>query len=219
MGIRAMAVAAVTIAAGLMAAVPCSAAIGGLLQVPTADVIERGAFEVGLANFGAFGSADTDTILESQFGLTSRLSAGLDLDPGESDNLRGVGNVKYLLAPGTEGRPGLAVGIYGAGARLRSGSYLTVTDSFGSLRGHIGFIHFEDADSWFVGIDRPMSDRLLLEADYISGEANGGSAGLVYTLARSLSVEAGVLFPNEDLADTGFVVNLVTAGSFSLGGD
>ena len=66
---------------------------------------------------------------------------------------------------------------------------------------------------WFAGVERAVTDRLALMADFTSGDNNLASIGINYQLKDDFALMAGVLFPNAGDEDTGFSLHLVFEGS------
>ncbi len=198
---------AIVVMFGLLTVGSCGAAVEGLLQIPTADLTPVGALNLEVANEGAFGYKETDTFVNTQYGLSPRVAVGVDIDASE-DSADVIANAKFLLATETARRPAVAFGIHDAGPGLHSGSYLVLTKELGGFRGHAGYVHADGQDEWFVGADTSPSERLTIEADYVHGAGNGASIGFAYYFARDVYVEAGALFPNNDGERTGFTVGI-----------
>ena len=198
----------------VLAAAPCQACYSGLIIIPTADMVEPGKYAIEPQFDGSLAESSVDTrILNSQFGLSPRFEAGVDFDMSDDADPRVLGNFKYLAAPGFKRAPAIALGVCNAGSRIRSSPYAAATRDFGSLRGHLGFMHIEGSNRWFAGMDRALTDRLTLMADYTSGEENLASVGFNYQFEDEFGVMAGVLFPNAGDEDTGFSLHLVFTGS------
>ena len=197
-------------AAILVLAAPCLACYSGLIIIPTADMVEPGKYAIEPQFDGALAGPSVDTrIVNSQFGLSPRLEAGVDFDLSDDAEPRVLGNFKYLVAPGSKRAPAIALGVWNAGSRIRSSLYVAATRDYGSLRGHFGVMHIEGNNCWFVGADRALTDRITLMADYTSGKENFSSVGFNYQFKDDFGAMAGVLFPNAGDEDAGFSLHLV----------
>lgn len=206
--------AAVVATAVLGLAAPCPACYSGLIIIPTADMVEPGKYAIEPQLDGSLAESSIDTrILNSQFGLSPRLEAGVDFDLSDDADPRVLGNLKYLAAPGSKRAAAIALGVCNMGSHIRSNPYVVATHELGSLRGHFGVMRIEGNNRWFAGMDRAVTDRLTLMADYTSGEENLASVGFNYQFKDEFGVMAGVLFPNSGDEDAGFSLHLVFTGS------
>jgi len=196
------------------AAAPCPACYSGLVVIPTADMVEPGKYAIEPQFDGSLAESSVDTrILNSQFGLSPCLEAGVDFDLSDDADPRVLGNFKYLAAAGSKRAPAIALGLCNAGSNIRSNPYVVATHELGSLRGQLGVTRIEGNSRWFAGLDRALTDRLTLMADYTSGEENLASVGFNYQFKDEFGVMAGVLFPNSGNEDAGFSLHLVFMGS------
>ncbi|HUV04042.1 MAG TPA: hypothetical protein VMX94_02925 [Armatimonadota bacterium] len=208
-------IAAAVATAVLGLAAPCLACYSGLVVIPTADMVEPGGYAIEPQFDGLLAGSSIDTrILNLQSGISPRLEAGVDFDMSYDADPRILGNCKYLMAPGSKRAPAIALGLCNAGSKIRSSPYLVATQESGSLRGHFGIMRIEGNNRWFAGVDRAVSDRLTLVADYTSGDDNFASVGFNYQFEDEFGVMAGVLFPNAGDEDTGFSLHLVFTGSW-----
>ena len=207
--------AAVVATAVLGLAAPCLACYSGLVVIPTADMVEPGKYAIEPQLDGSLAGPSVDTrILNSQFGLSPCLEAGVDFDLSDDADPRILGNFKYLAAPGSKRAPAIALGVCNMGSHIRNNPYVVATHELGSLRGHLGVMRIGGDNRWFAGAERALSDRLTLMADYTSGEENFSSVGFNYQFKDEFGVMAGALFPNSGDEDTGFSLHLVFTGSW-----
>jgi hypothetical protein len=198
----------------MLASLPCMATYSGLVVIPTADVLADGEYCIEPQIDDTFGGdGEQVRILNTQFGLASRLEAGVDYDLSEDVDTRVFLNAKYLLLPGTQKSPAVAVGVCGIGEDVRSSSYVVGTQEIApSSRVHLGVMRIEGKNRWFVGADYAVSEKLTLMADYTYGDENCSSVGFDYAVSDKVSIFGGILIPNESDEDTGFTLHLVVSG-------
>jgi len=193
-----------------IAAAPASACYTGLTIIPTAETVGAGQYAIEPQLDGGFPARGADTrIINTQFGFGERVEAGVDYDLSEEAPTRVLLNAKYLLAPDTERAPGLAVGICNIGRDVKSAPYAVATHGMTVVRGHLGVSRIEGANCWFVGMDRALTDRVVVMADYLSGAENFSAVGASYQFSERFGVLAGALFPNTRGEETRFTVHLV----------
>lgn len=186
--------AAVVATAVLGLAAPCPACYSGLIIIPTADMVEPGKYAIEPQLDGSLAESSIDTrILNSQFGLSPRLEAGVDFDLSDDADPRVLGNLKYLAAPGSKRAAAIALGVCNMGSHIRSNPYVVATHELGSLRGHFGVMRIEGNNRWFAGMDRAVTDRLTLMADYTSGDENFSSVGFDYQFKDEFGVRKSVV--------------------------
>jgi hypothetical protein len=198
-----------------VAALPAWACYSGLVNIPTADVVEPGQYGIELQFDDSFARGSEDTrIVNTELGLTPRFEAGVDFDVSREAESRVMLNAKYILWPAGEGRPALALGICNVGRRATNTPYLVATREFRSVRGHLGAARIDHRDCWIIGADRAVTDKLTLMADYTSGSDNSATIGGSYQFTDSFGIMAGVILPNCHDEDTEFTVHLVFNGPY-----
>jgi hypothetical protein len=199
----------------VLAAPPAQACYSGLVNIPTADLVEPGQYGLELQLDGALRGGGADTrILNTELGLGPRCEAGLDFDLSEEADTWALLNAKYLLAAGGPKRPAVALGVCGVGRSVTNMPYLVATQEFPDVRGHLGWARIDDQNRWFVGVDRALNDKLTLMADYTSGSDNVATVGAGYQFTDTFGVMAGVVFPNASEEDTGFTIHFVLNGPY-----
>jgi len=207
----ALAVAVLLLATGI----PCVACYSGLAVIPTADMVPAGEYGLEPQFDGSCEGGSVGTrILNTQFGITPRLDAGVDFDLSDDADPRVLGNFKYLAVNGGTRSPAVALGVCNLGSNIRSSPYVAATHGFGALRGHAGLMRIEGNNRWFIGADRNVTERLMLMADYVSGDENSSSVGFNYQFNDGFGILGGVLFPNADGEETGFTLHFVFTGSY-----
>ncbi len=176
---------------------PAAACYSGLTIIPTADTVARGEYAINLQVDGDLPTPSADTyIVNTQFGLTDRLEAGVDFDLTRDADPRTFFNAKYVMFGNIEQGRALAVGITGIARHLKSNPYAVATVDVQAARAHLGAMRIENKTRWFVGADRDLTDRVSLLADYTSGEENYSSVGVNYQFTDGVGLLAGVEFPN-----------------------
>lgn len=193
---------------------PAAACYSGLVIVPTADTVGDGQWSVELQHDGLVSAMVVETsVLNTQFGIGPGLEIGADigLDADTQGASRVMLNGKYAFDAGEAGR--LAVGICNTCRACRSVPYFVATIGQGAARAHVGALRSEGANHWFVGVDRSVSNRLALLADYTEGSDQAASVGANYQINKRLSVMAGVLLPN-DGSGAAFTVHVVLSGGW-----
>lgn len=189
----------------------------GLIQIPAAQVLPPGAYELILeVDVGAGDNNSTAIIVDSQFGLTPRLEAGIDFDLGLGADSVLVGNLKYLFATNSKHTWGAALGVYTLSTALRSAEYVVASRYLGGCDVHLGLMHVNNGNQWFAGLNSSFLKRLTFVGDHISGEGNYSSLGVQYNLNDRFNVLAGVLFPNTSGCDTQYTVQFTLAGPYIL---
>jgi hypothetical protein len=187
----------------------------GLVDIPTAEVIESGQCGLELQFDGAFARRRADTrIFNTEFGLNQRLEAGVDFDLSHDVQARTLLNAKYMLSTRGNHSPALAVGICNVGRNVKSTPYVVATQQFKVLRSHLGGVRIEGNHRWFIGADRAITDRLTLIADCTSGSENSSTAGASYQFNDRFGILAGVTFPNARDEDARFTVHFVFSGPY-----
>ena len=189
----------------------------GLIQIPAAQVLPPGAYELILeVDMGAGDNNTTAVIVDSQFGLTPRLDAGIDFDLGLGADSVLVGNLKYLFATDSKHTWGAALGVYTLSTALRSAEYVVASRYLGGCDVHLGLMHLNNGNQWFAGLNSSFLKRLTFMGDHVSGQGNYSSVGVQYNFNDRFNVLAGVLFPNTSGCDTQYTVQLTLAGPYSV---
>jgi len=195
--------------AAFLFTIPAQACYTGLVNIPTAEVVEPGQYGIELQLDGSFASGTADTrILNTELGLSPRFEAGVDFDLSREAETRTLLNAKCLLSHGGN-RPALALGVCNVGRHASSTPYLVATQEFHQTRGHLGAARIDGRDRWFVGGDHAVNDKLTFMADYTSGSDNLAAVGASYQFADRFGVMAGVILPNSRDEDTGLTVHFV----------
>jgi len=203
-------VVAITLGAG-----GAHACYSGLVNIPTAEVLEPGQLDIAPQFDGSFAAGSTDTrILNTELGITSRFEAGVDFDLSPDAEASPFLNAKYLLLPGGEGATALALGICSVGRGLNNTPYLVATQEFRSVRGHLGVARIDDHHRWFVGADHALTDQLTLMADCTNGAENYATVGGCYQFTDGFGITAGAILPNARGEDDRFTVYFVFSGSY-----
>ncbi|MBP6963712.1 MAG: hypothetical protein KBC96_04825 [Armatimonadetes bacterium] len=191
----------------------CLACTSGLIAIPTAETVPHGEYDIEPQIDGVMSGLRDDTwILNTQFGLTPRLAAGVDFQWADGDDGEVLLNFQYLLVPSTDVRPAVAVGIHSLGVGPEHGRFLVATQELDALRVHAGVESIENESQWFVGADYAVSERLVLMGDYTAGSENCSSVGFCWHQREGFDVQLGVLFPNSSSADTRFSLAFVLTG-------
>lgn len=191
------------------------AAFTGLIAIPTADVVPPGQYGAEFQMNGELAARTIDgRIINSEFGLAPRVEAGLDLDVSDDADGRALLNAKYLITPSNAHRPAVATGLFSLGPRLKSSGYVVATQPFRGFRAHGGFMRIDDRDRWFIGADAPITKRVTLMTDFISGSDNFSSVGINFAMGERYCILAGVLFPNQHGQPTQFNLHLCLSGSY-----
>jgi len=168
--------------AGVAAAAPSFFGYTGLIVVPTADALSADEW-----NVGAF-SSDLGPRLETfegQFGLRNGVEVGVArLRQGDDRDTVLMG--KYAIAPETDRRAGLAVGIFDPTDQVEATVYFAASKTFGrtlkafdkeitSVRGTIGF-GGGALDGIFLGASGALGNRLLLMAELVNSNLADGDS-------------------------------------------
>lgn len=121
-------------------------------------------------------------------------------------------NAKYLLKDEAKNMPRLTVGLYDAGGKSASNiGYVLASKTFPLARLTFGYgtgkasVLGDDNNMFFAGIDKSLSDKIWVAADYQSGKSAFGAlnAGVAYNFTKSTSLIVGYdWYNNSDLPDT-----------------
>ena len=193
---------------------PARACYTGLVNIPTAEVIEPGQYGIELQFDGSFAPGADARILNTELGLSPRLEAGVDFDLSHGAETRALLNAKYLLVLGAEKHPALAAGICNVGRQASNTPYLVATQEFRGVRGHLGAARIDGHGRGFVGFDRAVNEKLILMADYTGGSDNFATVGASCQFTDRFGVMAGAILPNSRGEDAGFTVHFVFNGPY-----
>lgn len=198
----------------VLAAAPALACYTGLTIIPTADVIGANTYGIELQLDGDVPTPAPDTrILNTELGFGDRLEAGVDLDLSEGADHRVLFNAKCQIARNAQGTKLLALGVCNVGHGLHASSYVVATRDYGTVRGHLGLIRTTEANRPFVGLDRPLNDRVTSMVDYTAGDESCSSVGINYQHDDRFGVLGGLQFPNAG-GKTLFTVHFVFNGPY-----
>jgi len=190
------------------------ACYSGLCLIPTTDTVARKYFSFEFQVDGTVRRLTADSyIFNVQFGLTDRLEAGVDFDFSEEAEHRAYFNFKWVALEGKNDEWAVAVGVQAMDSRVRKqGPYVVAMKDFRLFRGHLGAMYVEGATHLIAGVDRGLTERLTVMADYIAGRQNYSSAGIDWIIRENVEILAGVLFPNNGEGGTRYTVHLVISG-------
>jgi|WetSurMetagenome_2_1015567.scaffolds.fasta_scaffold363591_1 hypothetical protein len=187
----------------------------GLNLIPTADMLDDRELAVEyLLDGEQLFDRDCDHWLLLQAGIGGRLELGVDRClRGDNDT---IGNVKYLLSPPAPGRPAVAVGVQALAGEAAAQPYLVASAEAAHLRLHAGVIGIEHQGELMLGLEAPLSPRLTLLADHLTGSDNGSGIGLSAELNASFYVTASRYLANTAGESAGW--QLVFSYYYQLGG-
>jgi hypothetical protein len=161
---------------------------------------------------GSVQESETDTnIVNTEYGFTDRIEAGVDFDMSVDADPRALLNTKYVFAKRVDERQAMAIGTCSVANNFKSNPYIVGMNDFGFARLHAGVMRIDGKNRWFAGTDRAINDRLTFMADYTYGDENFSSAGFNYQYSDAFGMLAGAQFPNEG-GDTLFTLHLVFTG-------
>jgi len=173
---------------------PCA-----LIQIPTADVIDKNQCYIDTAitpNSGDGGFL-SDCVFESCFGVKDGFECGFDF---ATDSVgEGVFFLKQHIRKHSKWTA--AFGINGIGLQdISLNPYIMFSSDTEPVRAHIGVDYIEDECRVMLGVERAVSDRFTLIADWISGADGAWSAGFNYTFGREdeWGLMAGVIKSRSD---------------------
>lgn len=190
---------------------PASACSSALLLIPTTDVLPTGHCSIEVQGDSAtpVRYKTAKEYLNTELGLSRNVEAGVDFDIGNDGGNKAIGNFKYRFEAGKTTKLPIAVGVQGIDSRLKSTPYACTSLETRIVRLTAGALRSDDTTQWFTGLDRAVSDKLTLMADYISGHEFFASAGFSYELTDQFSVLSYAEFPNADGGDTVYSVHFV----------
>jgi len=184
-------------AALFVGTVTSRATYSSLILIPTIDLVPKGTASIDFQNDGDVTSRHWDThILNTQFGVTDRIEAGVDFNFSPGADSRAYGNAKYLIPFKKDCPVKFALGIANVASNQQSSPYGVACYSRQKLRLHGGAMRINGLVRPLAGLDYAATDRLTLEADWIDGIDNGSSFGASYVMSRNTSWTAGIILPN-----------------------
>ncbi|HEY3285210.1 MAG TPA: hypothetical protein VGN26_23305 [Armatimonadota bacterium] len=193
---------------------PARATYSGLTLIPTADTVGAGQYGLELQSDGSASTLSPDTyLLNSQFGFGSRFEAGTDLDLSPGANPVFLWNAKWVAARSNKRDLGLALGVMNVGKGTMPTRYAVLSKGWSALRGHVGALKGECAGRWFLGLDRPVTTKATLMADYTSGRESFWSLGVAYQSSPSTGWVLGAQVPNGG-GSVGFTLHLCLNGAY-----
>lgn len=196
-------------------ALPGFACYSGLALIPTADTVGAKQYGIELQTDGSLTHPVADTfILNTQYGITDNVEAGIDYDFSKGSDSRLLFNGKYVFLKNEDKKLALAAGICNLGKHTESNPYLAGTKDFDYLRGHAGVIKTGGKLCGFIGADKDLSDKINLMADYTAGDDNNSSIGCNCQLNDSTALLGGLQFPNNG-GDVTFTLHLCFSGSIA----
>jgi hypothetical protein len=193
------------IIAALLLAQAAHCAPTGLNIIPTADVLDPGVVSLQTQSIGAGTpwASEAATAVLFEIGFGKGWEAGLDHPLDDPDTW---GNIKYRLWEETKARPALAVGLEAIGADIGIQPYVTAYKSFGPTRVHFGAFGVGRANIGMLGLDRPLTDRLTFQGDYLSSRNDALTYGLVFDVSSTVSLTVARVQANSaDVEDTWLV--------------
>jgi hypothetical protein len=192
----------------VLCAGPVCAAFSGLTLIPTADVMDPGQVCVDYQVDGPFpvGSGPEAVLLNTQYGVGSRVEVGIDFDLSEGAPTGAVFNGKLALLPVETGL-GVAVGSFNAGEHLVPTTYGVATLDLGRLRCHLGVQDSPEETGVLSGLDVSVSEQLQLWAEHISGDEGASALSLSYQFGPRWGISLAWQDPNEAGADNSYSIH------------
>lgn len=186
---------------------PVFGAASGLNIIPTADVLDRGSAAIELERAGEkvplFAEADAALLL--QLGLGYGVEAGYDnFSDGNDFN---AWNIKKAVLY-RDGSPVAAIGIQNIGKGLGSQPYAVGHIPLGCGRLHAGLIKTEETFHPMAGYDHPITDRIILQADYTAGDENAASLGLVFKIKHNFELTTACIRDNSGSNKSSYLLTI-----------
>ena len=179
----------------LGAAGEVQAAPNGLNQIPIAQTYSDGVADVEYCrtNIGT-----SSILLNTQFGLSRRLTAGVDYLTAPAANRAPILNAKYLLPPAAAGRPAIAAGVQSVVRGTRSQPYVVATGQLKAVGLSLGALRPGPGSRFYgmVGVSYNLTPAVQLTADEIGDRANYGTVGVIAALGPRLSLTVAYAKPN-----------------------
>ncbi len=186
---------------------PAMSAPSGLNVIPTADVLDESmvSLEIESVGTGTPWGGDCDSFALLQFGVGRGIEFGLDRSTsGSSDHWL---NAKWRVLDESRTTPAVALGTQTVSKNDHPQPFAVATRRFGRMRLHGGIIDIERKTRCMVGVDHSHGSRFTFQADYISGNENSASFGVVACLNCSLSLTVARSIGNSVDSGDGYVVN------------
>ncbi len=199
----------------IAATMPGFACYSGLALIPTTDTVGAKQYGIEFQTDGSITHPKADTfILNTEYGITDNVEAGIDYDFSSGVDSRILFNAKYRFLKSADEKQAFAIGICNLTSKNKSNPYLVGTQDFKILRGHVGLMEIDEKTRYFIGIDRDINDKLNIMADYTSGDDNYSSIGANYQITDKFGVLAGVQLPNSG-GETLFTLHLCLSGGLT----
>ena len=166
-----------------VAAAPSFLGFTGLLNVPTADTLNRNEFNLAWFNIDVAGGNQNEYV--GNIGLRDGLELGVlrsGVEHGEHETMI---NAKYRIQPETPKQAALAVGVLDPTDEVQSTVYVVASkmvasrakvfgDEVTGVRAHIG-VGGGRFDGVFAGLSAVLGERLLLAAEWDTNDVNLGA--------------------------------------------
>ncbi len=200
------------IAVMIASTIPSFACYCGLVLIPTADTVGAKQYGIEFQTDGSMTQLKADAfILNTEYGITDNVEAGIDYDFSSGVDSRVLFNAKYCFLKSADEKQAIAIGICNLTSKNKSNPYLIGTKDFKILRGHVGLMEIDEKTRYFVGIDHDINDKCSVMTDYTSGNDNYSSIGTNYQITDKFGVLAGIQLPNNG-GETLFTLHLCLSG-------
>ncbi len=192
---------------------PVFAAPNGLTQIPIAKV-----FGDGVAAFSAARAeeAGKTTLYTTQYGIANVLEVGVDYQAAPAGQRTFLSNVKALLAHRPGKLPDIACGLQNVATGQKSVPYLVATTQPRATGFSLGLIRPGGGAYYAMGgISYNVTPDVQIVTDYIGGQVNYGTLGIIATVTKNVTLNVAYARPNsagdalrEGENPRGYVVNL-----------
>lgn len=161
--------------------------------IPTADIMDVGTASVSIESDGkaSLVSHNGELQLYTQFGITPRFEAGIDL-PDSLDRSRIWLNAKWQICSETKTRPSLAIGVLDPTREgIFSEWYLVASKDVGKLRLTSGYLDSRyQSQQEMIGVSHEIKNIGTLSMDWTTGTYGYHTFGIYRDLTDSMGMFA-----------------------------
>ncbi len=182
----------------------------GLNNIPTADAVSKDLLVLqGFSEFG--GERSPGWFVGAKYGPLENVEIGIDDKAAGSGTAAGPvlqGKFRLPLRENCAAALGAANISDNSDRNGHSFPYFVLSHDLGEMNAHLGYSWQKANQAWFVGVDRAVTPRLTLRADWTEvedGDESLASLGFIREIDAQWLVEAWASFPTAHGEHTAYV--------------